>query len=240
MDYLDMLTRLGVSSAHPGGFSATLSQLQRFPLPAGSRVLEVGCGTGRTACHLAALGMNVTGLDIRPEMLAKAGHRAAHQGVDVHFVAGSITELPFEEGSFDVILAESVTNFASIPEALREYNRVLSPGGLLYDRELILSAALPREAYEQLAGFFGFGGLLGEDGWREELRLAGFGAVQVWDRLPFGRPPGEDLTEHPDPHQLMDHGAILDAAVWQTSIAHDELIETHQAYLAHALFAARK
>ncbi|WP_426451396.1 class I SAM-dependent methyltransferase [Paenibacillus sp. S-38] len=240
MDYLDMLTRLGASSAHPGGFSATLSQLQRFPLPGGSRVLEVGCGTGRTACHLAAAGLNVTGLDIRREMLAKAERRAELQGVQVKFVEGSITELPFEDGSFDVVLAESVTNFASIPDALREYSRVLAPGGLLYDREVILAGSLTPEAYEQLAGFFGFGGLLSDEAWKEELLRAGFMAAEVWDHLPFGRPPGEDLAEHPDPHQLMDQGAILDAAVWQTSLAHDELIEAHQTSLAHALFFARK
>ncbi|MGF7032971.1 SAM-dependent methyltransferase [Paenibacillus mucilaginosus] len=240
MDYLDMLTRLGASSAHPGGFSATLSQLRRFPLPSGSRVLEVGCGTGRTACHLAGLGMRVTGLDIRPEMLAKAVRRAELQGVQVHFAEGSITALPFEEGSFDVVLAESVTNFASIPDALREYCRVLAPGGLLYDRELILAGPIAREAYDQLAGFFGFGGLLDEEAWKEELLRAGFSAAESWDRLPFGRPPGDDLAEHPDPHQLMDQGAILDAAVWQTSLAHDELLEAHQASLAHALFLARK
>ncbi|UUZ83362.1 hypothetical protein LJK88_05535 [Paenibacillus sp. P26] len=42
MSYLDMVAKLGVGGAHPGGFEATLEQLQRFPIPPGSRVLDVG------------------------------------------------------------------------------------------------------------------------------------------------------------------------------------------------------
>ena len=137
MNYLDMLARLGVGNAHPGGYTATLEQLQQWPIPKSSSVLEVGCGTGITACYLAQNGLEVTGLDVRPDMLVKAKQRANELGVKVHYELGDVQCLPFDANTFDVVLAESVSIFTNTRIALSEYFRVLSPGGTLYDREMI-------------------------------------------------------------------------------------------------------
>ncbi|TVY06880.1 class I SAM-dependent methyltransferase [Paenibacillus cremeus] len=240
MSYLDMLTRLGVGSAHPGGFSATLHQLQQFPLPEGSRILEVGCGTGRTACYLAKQGYTITGLDIREEMLVKARARAEKEGLAISFVQGSIDALPFADGSFDVILAESVTNFADIRATLREYSRVLSPGGALYDREVMLLQPMPEAEYEEIVRFFGFGGLLSDAEWPQALMAAGFARTETWNRSVFEEHLGEDQERNPDLLQVIDQGAILDSKVWRTSIEHDELIGRNRETLGYALFIAVK
>ncbi|WP_025849425.1 class I SAM-dependent methyltransferase [Paenibacillus ehimensis] len=240
MNYLDMLSRLGVGSAHPGGFSATLSQLSRFPLPAGSRVLEVGCGTGRTSCYLAKQGFDITGLDLRPDMLAKAKLRAETEQLDVRFVEGDITALPFEAATFDVVFAESVTNFADIGRALAEYGRVLRPGGILYDREVIATPSITEEAYREVTGFFQLNALLTEQKWIELLQASGFAETTVCDRSAFSEHVTDDQIAYPDMNQLMDPGALLDASVWQTSLAHDDLIAANRNYLEHALFIARK
>ncbi|MCZ8515570.1 methyltransferase domain-containing protein [Paenibacillus filicis] len=240
MNYLDMITKLGVGSAHPGGFEATLEQLRRFPLPQGCRVLEVGCGTGRTACHLAGLGYDITGMDLRPEMLAKARRRAEKEELTVNFVQGDITSMPFADESFDVVLAESVTNFASIAAALSEYSRVLAPGGVLYDREVMQLKPIPEPSYGALMSFFGFGGLLTADGWQEQLQANGFSEVQIWNPSEFGSNLTEDQTLHPDELQMIDRNAFLDPLVWQTTIEHDDLIQSNRGMLGYALFIGKK
>lgn len=236
---MDMLTLLGAGSAHPGGFAATLEQLRRFPLPPKSRVLEVGCGTGRTSCHLVKQGHTVTGLDIRPEMLAKARIRAENEGLQLDFVEGSITALPFDDDTFDIVLAESVTNFADIPSAIKEYHRVLKSGGVLYDREVIISESIPADVFTKLTAFFGFGGLLTEEAWIA-LLLDHFSDSQVQDRSAFQEHMAADQSIHPDLHQIIDQQAILDAAIWRTSLEHDELILDNRDYISYALLIARK
>jgi SAM-dependent methyltransferase len=64
------------------------------------RVLDAGCGTGRMARHLTDRGARVTGLDLSPGMLAMA--RRDHP--DIGTVVGSITHLPYADGSFDAAL----------------------------------------------------------------------------------------------------------------------------------------
>ena len=71
MNYIHMLSRLGMGSAHPGGFEATLRMLKNYPIQPGSRILEVGCGTGRTACHLSEMGYQVTAIDLNENMIKK-------------------------------------------------------------------------------------------------------------------------------------------------------------------------
>ncbi|PUA39335.1 class I SAM-dependent methyltransferase [Paenibacillus elgii] len=240
MNYLDVLSRLGAGSAHPGGFSATMSQLSRYPLPAGSRVLEVGCGTGRTSCYLAKQGFDITGLDLRPDMLVKAKFRAEAEQLDIRFMEGDITALPFEDATFDVVLAESVTNFADIGRALAEYARVLRPGGILYDREVIAPPSITQKTYEEITSFFQLKSLLTEQKWIELLQASGFIETTVCDRSPFTEQGIEDQIAYPDMHQVMDPEALLDASVWQMSLAYNEMITANRDYLEHALFIARK
>ncbi|GAE08518.1 ubiquinone/menaquinone biosynthesis methyltransferase UbiE [Paenibacillus sp. JCM 10914] len=75
MNYINMLSKLGMGSAHPGGFEATLRMLKNYPIQSNSRILEVGCGTGRTSCHLAGLGYEVTAVDLNENMIKKARKR---------------------------------------------------------------------------------------------------------------------------------------------------------------------
>ncbi|CAG7627674.1 2-methoxy-6-polyprenyl-1,4-benzoquinol methylase, mitochondrial [Paenibacillus solanacearum] len=240
MSYLDMLTRLGVGSAHPGGFAATLQQLSEFPLPAGSRVLEVGCGTGRTACHLARNGHTVTGLDIREEMLAKARQRAAAEKLDVTFVQGSIDALPFTNGSFNIVLAESVTNFADSSIALSEYFRVLKPGGVLYDREVMLMGDMAQEDYAEVVRFFGFHQLLSVEGWLEALTAAGFAETATKNRSMFQEHLAAESEQTPDMLQVIDGGVFMDPAIWKTSLEHDELIHKNRLNMGYALLIGTK
>jgi ubiquinone/menaquinone biosynthesis C-methylase UbiE len=104
----------------------------------GDRVLEIGCGTGTlTLAAKARAGPSgeVAGLDLAPEMVAKARSKAARKGVDVTIREGSIANIPFTDDYFDVVMCSFM--IYHMPEDVRrkglaEINRVLKPGGHLF------------------------------------------------------------------------------------------------------------
>lgn len=103
-------------------------------IPETSRVLDVGCGYGRIAVPLAAVGHRVTGVDIAPALITEARRRAQDAGVQVEVVSASMTELPFPDASFDVVLClwsafHELLEEAEQVAASREMWRVLAPGG---------------------------------------------------------------------------------------------------------------
>ena len=105
-------------------------------LVAGERVLDVGCGTGTLAVAAARHeeGVEVTGLDADPAILAKARRRAAAEGLSIRFDEGMSTALPHEDASFDVVL--STLFFHHLRDDAKhataaEIIRVLRPGGRL-------------------------------------------------------------------------------------------------------------
>jgi SAM-dependent methyltransferase len=107
-------------------------QLVRFAgVRAGQTLLDVACGTGVVAITAARAGAKVTGLDLTPELLAQARESAPIAGLkDIIWKEGDAEKLPFEDGSFDVVLSQFGHMFAPRPEvAIREMLRVLKPGG---------------------------------------------------------------------------------------------------------------
>jgi SAM-dependent methyltransferase len=97
---------------------------------AGSRVLDLGCGTGELARALTASGLRVTGCDISPQMLRHARDRGGCAGWVR--LAPDWRRLPFASGAFDVVVATSVLEYVDEPAAvLRECARVLRPGGVM-------------------------------------------------------------------------------------------------------------
>ncbi|HEX5475573.1 MAG TPA: class I SAM-dependent methyltransferase [Vicinamibacterales bacterium] len=80
--------------------------LDSFLAPlAGTRVLDVGTGTGRGALVLARAGARVTGVDASAEMLAVARRRAEQSGTPVEFQQGDAHRLPFPDASFDAAVS---------------------------------------------------------------------------------------------------------------------------------------
>jgi len=106
-------------------------------LPAGARVLEVAPGPGYLAVEMARPArLQVTGLDISSTFVEIARERAREAGVKVEFRQGDVARMPFETGSFDLVVCQAAfKNFPLPLRALAEMHRVLRVGGtaLIHD-----------------------------------------------------------------------------------------------------------
>jgi arsenite methyltransferase len=120
---------VGRSRAVPGvGYHFGLARLL-----GGERVLDLGSGSGMdvfaAAVHVGPQG-SVDGIDITPEQLRKAERLVRDQHVS--FRRARIEELPFDTGSFDVVISNGVVNLSSDKRRVfAEVARVLRPGGRL-------------------------------------------------------------------------------------------------------------
>jgi arsenite methyltransferase len=142
-----------IPALHLGGEQATRDLLEMCTITAEARVLDVGCGSGHTACEIAkTYGCKVTGIDISEAMVAKAKKRSRQERLEdlVDFRAEDVFSLPFEDNSFDVALFESV--LTPLPgekrEALQETVRVIRPGGLVAVNESLIRSSAPEELFK--------------------------------------------------------------------------------------------
>jgi arsenite methyltransferase len=111
---------------------ANLWELGR--LSAGERVLDLGCGAGTDsliAAQMVGPGGSVTGIDMTPEMLAKARRAATEmQATNIEFIEGEIERLPFADASIDVVISNGVIDLLPDKDTVfGEIQRVLCPGG---------------------------------------------------------------------------------------------------------------
>ena len=125
-------------------------------LPAGSRILDVPCGQGRHAHLLAEAGFNVEGLDYSEDLLKIARRRGT--GPTLRYTRGDMRKLPSKwTGKFDAV-ANLFTSFgfftdpADDTRVIREFARVLKPGGVLLwhggSRDGVMARFLSRDWWE--------------------------------------------------------------------------------------------
>jgi SAM-dependent methyltransferase len=104
--------------------------VDRLGLAAGDRVLDVACGSGNLAIPAAQAGAIVTGVDIAINLVEQARERAKSEGLNVQFDEGDAEQLPYDDGSFDVVVSMFGAMFAPRPElAASELVRVCRPAG---------------------------------------------------------------------------------------------------------------
>jgi len=105
---------------------------EQLDVPPGSRLLDVACGSGQLALCAARDGVNVTGVDLAPNLVQRARARAKAEDLNATFLEGDAENLPFEDGSFDVVASLIGAMFAPRPELVaRELLRVCAPGGTI-------------------------------------------------------------------------------------------------------------
>jgi arsenite methyltransferase len=124
----------GVPDAAVESFAGVANPWELGRLAPGERVLDLGSGAGTDsliAAQMVGERGHVTGIDMTPEMLAKAGAAAAEMGVaNVEFVESEAERLPFPDESFDVVISNGVIDLIPDKDAVfAELFRVLAPGG---------------------------------------------------------------------------------------------------------------
>ncbi len=99
----------------------------------GKQILDAGCGLGGKTIAYAERGAEMFGIDINPQHIAWAKEYAAKQGRADNFSVGDAENLQFPDAHFDMVVAnDSMEHFPHPDIALREFERVLKPGGTLF------------------------------------------------------------------------------------------------------------
>ena len=103
-------------------------------LTPGSRILDLGCGCGRTSLELAKKGFQVTAIDFAPKMIAAAKKQAEILDIDVEFYTADATKMTYKSASFDNIIfsyngIEQIPGRKNREKVLQDVYKILKPGG---------------------------------------------------------------------------------------------------------------
>ena len=113
-------------------------------------ILDFGCGTGRHSLKFAKTGAKVTGIDITPEMLAKAEKKAAEARLEIAFKAGDILKMELPQQHYDIIFSSlTVTHISDLSELFKHLFKTLKSDG-----RIIISDIHP--CFKQLGSTVGF------------------------------------------------------------------------------------
>jgi SAM-dependent methyltransferase len=171
---------------HPGGLALTRHLGEAIGLGPDDRVLDVACGRGVSAVHLAeCFGCHVTGLDYGPENIAAAETLAAEHGVAdlTTFRQGDAEGLPFDNGSFDAVISEcSFCTFPDKATAAAEKYRILKFGGRMGLTDMSVNGSLPEEIQSLLAWVACVAGAGTPESYVATLQATGFAEFVVEDQ----------------------------------------------------------
>jgi arsenite methyltransferase len=164
---------------HPGGEDLTRRMLELAGVRRSDRLLDVASGAGTTALLAAGeRGCEVVGLDYGSAAVTGARAEAEAVGLadQISFVEGDAEALPFDDGSFDVVVCEcALCTFPDKATAVAEMRRVLKPGGRLALSDVVADhSRLPSDLQGTMATVACVGSALPEDGYRGLLEAAGF------------------------------------------------------------------
>jgi MPBQ/MSBQ methyltransferase len=124
-----------IGEFHVRGRDATTELAKLVELKPSDAVLDIGCGVGGPARHIASdYGCHVTGVDLTEEYCRVAEMLAELTGLKskVRFQHGDALDLPFDDASFDVVWTQHASmNISDRPKLYAEMHRVLKPGGRL-------------------------------------------------------------------------------------------------------------
>lgn len=144
-----------VPEAAVESFAGVANPWQLGRLAPGERVLDLGSGAGTdslVAAQMVGASGSVTGIDMTPQMLAKARAAAAEMGAsNVEFVESEAERLPFIDASFDVVISNGVIDLIPDKDAVyAELHRVLVPGGRLQIADVTIQNPVSEEGRRKI------------------------------------------------------------------------------------------
>jgi arsenite methyltransferase len=144
----DLLARVPDAAAE--SFAGVANPFALGPLAPGERVLDLGCGAGTdslVAAQMIGPQGRLSGLDMTPEMLAKARSAAAEMSAtDVEFLEGEAESLPFADEAFDVVISNGVIDLIPDKDAVfAEIHRVLAGGGRIQVADVTIQSPVSEE-----------------------------------------------------------------------------------------------
>jgi arsenite methyltransferase len=159
--------------------------LEHAHVKTGETVLDLGSGAGFDAflaAHAVGPTGHVIGVDMTPEMIAKAKKNAETARVtNVEFRSGMIEALPVDSATVDVIISNCVINLSpDKPKVFAEALRVLKPGGRMLVSDLVLAKPISEKLRQSVEAYVGCvaGASMKED-YLQMMRDAGFQSVEV-------------------------------------------------------------
>jgi arsenite methyltransferase len=149
----DLLARVPEASCE--SFAGVANPFSMGALQPGEDVLDVGCGAGMdslVAAQMVGPAGSVTGVDMTPEMVAKAHGSIAEMGLgNVRIVEGSAEHLPFDDASFDVVISNGVIDLIPDKDAVfSEIVRVLRPGGRIQLADVTIQQPVSEEGQRNI------------------------------------------------------------------------------------------
>jgi SAM-dependent methyltransferase len=122
-----------IDQLHGGGLNSTKAQAELVGVGKDMRVLDAGCGVGGSSRYLGhTYGCRIEAIDLTPQYVETAAWLNKLCGIDdkISVRQGSVTDLPYEDQSFDLVWCQNVTmNVEDKPRMFAEAYRVLVPGG---------------------------------------------------------------------------------------------------------------
>lgn len=116
--------------AHRYALEGHIREIVDFPHWSGADVLEAGCGIGTDGIGFARAGARYVAVDFSPAALDLVSSRFRLESLPGRFARSSVTHLPFEDGSFDMVFSHGVLHHVDDTQAaVHELHRVLRPGG---------------------------------------------------------------------------------------------------------------
>jgi SAM-dependent methyltransferase len=146
----------GLPESNIASFAGTGNPFSVGSIHPGETVVDIGSGSGfdsLIASRLVGPSGRVVGIDMTPEMLKKAQAGAAEIGAaNVEFREGLAESLPLPDNFADVVISNGVLNMMLDKTAtLREWRRVLKPGGRLQVGDILVERPVPSDALEDIS-----------------------------------------------------------------------------------------